>query len=81
MLVKNPVFEERVEIFERLFSTTKWKRTWTYGGDSYGSYFIFTDNRNIMYRVPDTEKGKVYDFYKPVHYSLSCEYKFPTLVN
>jgi hypothetical protein len=78
MLVKNPVFEERVEIFEKLFSTTKWKKTWTYGGGGDGCYFIFTDIRNIMYRVPDT--GKVYDFTKLEHYTLSREYKYPTLV-
>lgn len=84
MLVRNPVFEERVEIFERLFSTTKWKRKYHYGGSCNGSYFIFTDSRGIMYRVPNTENGKVYDFTKPVYrtgpYALDCEYKFPTFV-
>lgn len=84
MLVRNPVFEERVEMFERLFTTTKWKRRAGYGGGGDGYYFIFTDSRGIRYRVPNTENGKVYDFTKPVYrtgsYALDCEYKFPTFV-
>lgn len=80
MLVRNQAFKERLEIFERLFSTTKWKITYNYGGNSDGCYFIFTDSRGIMYRVPDTERGKLYDFTKPAHYNLSRDYKFPTLV-